>query len=88
VQRRGGSKGPGATQSAVVSNRQSDLGSMRTLLLAAIKTAAAPDLPRICRELRAVNAELEALAPSLSTDQQFVDQLKARRVSRARRSAT
>ncbi len=66
----------------VVSDRQADLEDMRTLLAAAMKTADEKDLPRVCRELRAVNAELASLTPAKSEGQQTVDELKARRVRR------
>lgn len=65
-----------------VSPRQTDLEEMRGRLLAAMDLVDAKDLPRVCAELRAVDAELAALAPTKSEGQVLVDELKARRAGR------
>lgn len=69
---------------APTADRQGDLETMRTKLLAAMDQVDPKDLPRVCSELRAVDTELAALAPTKSEGQVLVDDLKARR---ARRSA-
>lgn len=66
----------------MVSQRQTDLEEARDLLRAAMLEVDAKDLPRISRELRAVNLELEALAPSVSPGQRLKDELKDRRAAR------
>ena len=65
-----------------VSPRQEDLEEMRGRLRAAMDVVDAKDLPRVCAELRAVDAELAALAPTKSEGQVLVDELKARRAGR------
>lgn len=69
----------------LVVDRQGDLEKMRDALLAAMAGASVADLPRVCRELRAVDAELAQLVPTKSEGQELVDELKAKR---ARRSAS
>ena len=66
----------------MVSRQAQDLEDMRTKLVAAMSQVDAKDLPRVIRELRAVNSELEALAPSVSAGQKYIDQLKERRAQR------
>jgi hypothetical protein len=66
----------------VVSQRQADLEEARDLLRAAMLEVDAKDLPRVVRELRAVNADLEALAPSVSAGQRLKDELRERRAAR------
>ena len=69
----------------MVSTRQTDLELQRERLLAALDIVNPEDLPKISRELRAVNEELETLAPAKTVGQALVDELKAKR---ARRSAS
>jgi hypothetical protein len=69
----------------VVSTRQTDLELQRERLLAALDIVNPEDLPKISRELRAVNEELETLTPAKTVGQALVDELKAKR---ARRSAS
>lgn len=62
--------------------RETDLRTMRERLLAAMDLVDAKDLPRVCSELRAVDAELATLAPTRSEGQVLVDELRARRAGR------
>lgn len=64
------------------SARQADLELMRSDLLAAMRAVEPGDLPRVCRELRAVDAELADLPTARSPEQELVDDLKARRAHR------
>lgn len=66
----------------MVSRRAEDLELLRSTLLSALGAVEPKDRPRISKELRAVDAELEALAPSVSPGQAYVDQLKERRAQR------
>ena len=66
--------------------RLDDLRSMRSGLLDAMGQVEPADLPRVCRELRAVDAELAGMSSERSPEQVVVDDLKARRA--ARRSAS
>ena len=68
-----------------MTRRTDDLEKMRTSLLAALGAVSPADRPRITKELRAVNAELEALVPSANPDTERLDELKERRA--VRRSA-
>lgn len=63
-------------------DRQGDLETMRTRLLAAMDQVDPKDLPRVCSELRAVDVELAALVPTKTPGQELVDELKARRAGR------
>lgn len=63
-------------------DRAGDLRTMRDALLAAMGQVDPKDLPRVCSELRAVDAELATLAPTRSEGQVLVDELKARRARR------
>jgi hypothetical protein len=65
-----------------VVDREADLERMRVALLAAMVEAEPRTLPSVCRELRAVDAELVALAPSVSAGQALVDELRAQRARR------
>jgi hypothetical protein len=67
-------------------NRTEDLTIMRTALLDAIGEADPKTLSSLCRELRAVNAEIDTLAPTKNADQIALDELRERRA--ARRTAT
>ena len=69
----------------MVSTRQTDLELQRERLLSALDVVNPEDIPKISRELRAVNEELETLAPAKTAGQALVDELKAKR---ARRSAS
>lgn len=62
--------------------RQEDLERMRERLLAAMDLVDPKDLPRVCSELRAVDAELAQLTPAKTPGQELVDELKARRAGR------
>ncbi len=83
MQRQSRPKDPGAKKPGVVSPRQADLEQMRDRLLAAMDQVDAKDLPRVCSELRAVDAELAQLAPATNPDQELVDELKAKRARRS-----
>ena len=63
-----------------MSDRLDDLQRMRRSLLDALGEVEAKERPRVTRELRAVNVELESLAPPAKADP--IDDLKARRVAR------
>jgi hypothetical protein len=63
-------------------DRQADLELMRQKLLLAMASVDAEDLPRITKELRAVNLELASLGPSVSAGQRLVDDLRERRAAR------
>ncbi len=67
-------------------DRRDDLERMRGDLLAAMEQVEPEDLPKVCRELRAVDAELAGLSTVGTPEQAVVDDLKARRA--ARRSAS
>lgn len=66
-------------------DKEGDLLKIRDKLIDAMDKVAAADLPKITKELRAVNVELSALGPSKSPGQTLKDDLKARR---ARRQST
>ena len=68
-------------------SRRDDLDLMRAKLVAAMGAVDAKDLPRVTKELRAVNAELESLAPPVTAGQQTVDELKEKRARRRRSAA-
>ncbi|MGL4300070.1 MAG: hypothetical protein ACRCW4_13450 [Candidatus Neomicrothrix subdominans] len=68
------------------SGRAGDLAEMRDKLRTAMDLAEPRDLPRICAELRAVDAELAGLPTEVTPEQEIVDDLKRRR--EARRSAS
>ena len=68
-------------------SRRDDLDLMRVKLVAAMGDVDAKDLPRVTKELRAVNAELESLAPPVTAGQQTVDELKEKRARRRRSAA-
>lgn len=86
MQRPGREAGPRTQEPALV-DRSADLELMRRRLLDALDAVAPDDVPRITRELRAVDLELTSLAPPVSPGQRRVDELKARRDA-ARRTAT
>lgn len=69
-----------------MTRRADDLELLRAKLLKALGAAEAKEVAGISKELRAVNAELEALAPPVADpDVEFLDDLRARA---ARRSAS
>ena len=65
-----------------MTRRINDLETMRASLLAALAAVSPADRPRVTKELRAVNAELEALAPAANPDTERLDELKERRATR------
>ena len=63
-------------------DRQADLELMRQKLLLAMGSVDPEVLPRVTKELRAVNLELASLGPSVSAGQRLVDDLRERRAAR------
>jgi len=61
-------------------SRLDDLEKLRDRLVGALDVVDPKDLPRVSRELRAVNLELSQLAPDEEIDQ--VDELRAKRAAR------
>lgn len=64
--------------------RKDDLELSRTRLIAALDAVEPGDIPKISKELRAVNVELEALGTAASPGQQLVDELKKKRERRSK----
>lgn len=64
--------------------RRDDLDRLRDKLLAALDAVEPADIPRISKELRAVDAEIEALGGVVSPGQQLVDELKKKRERRTK----
>lgn len=62
--------------------RRDDLDKLRAKLLAALEAVDPAEIPRISKELRAVNVELEALGGAATPGQQLVDELKKKRERR------
>ena len=77
--------GQGAEEQALVTRRADDLELLREKLLRSLGSAEPKELASISKELRAVNAELDMLAPPVNAGKKLTDELKARR---ARRTAT
>lgn len=61
-------------------NRVEDLEMLRSRLVASLDVIDPKELPRLSREIRAVNLELSQLAPAEEADQ--VDELRAKRAAR------
>lgn len=62
--------------------RKADLDKLRDRLLAALDAVEPGDIPKISKELRAVDLELETLGGAVTPGQQLVDELKAKRARR------
>ena len=62
--------------------RKQDLDTLRERLLAALDAVEPGDIPKISKELRAVDLELETLGGAVTPGQQLVDELKAKRARR------
>ena len=78
----GAGAAPRAEEPSVVIDRAADLVLIRDRLIEAMDQVEAKDLPRITKELRAVDVELAALGPSKSPGQSLKDELKDRRARR------
>lgn len=64
--------------------RKQDLDKLRDRLLAALDAVEPGDIPKISKELRAVDLELETLGGAVTPGQQLVDELKAKRARRTK----
>lgn len=64
-------------------SRREDLDLLRSRLIEALDVVEPKDLPRVSREIRAIDIELESLGTAMSPGQQLVDDLKAKRERRA-----
>ena len=73
--------GPGATESTLVT-RKDDLALLRERLLAVLPVVDPADVPKISRELRAVDLELDVLAPTSDPETEKLDELRSRREAR------
>ena len=62
--------------------RKTDLDTLRDKLIAALDAVEPGDIPKISKELRAVDLELETLGGAVTPGQQLVDELKAKRARR------
>lgn len=65
--------------------RKQDLDKLRERLLAALDAVEPGDIPKISKELRAVDLELETLGGAVTPGQQLVDELKKKRERRRAR---
>lgn len=64
--------------------RRDDLELSRTRLIAALDAVEPGDIPKISKELRAVNLELENLGGAVTPGQALVDELKKKRERRSK----
>lgn len=62
--------------------RSDDLDRLRDKLLAALDVVEPADVPKISKELRAVDLEIESLGGAASPGQQLIDELKKKRERR------
>ena len=65
-----------------MTRRADDLELLREKLLRSIGAAEPKEVAPLSKELRAVNAELEALSPPVDADSARLDELRKRRAGR------